>query len=72
MVKLPDTLLREMRHNVGTDKTATYQAVLNKYLMAGYGPNKAKKWINTYLEIGVLEAVKDEDGGQPRLWCLWW
>ena len=72
MVKLPDTLLREMKHNVGTDKTASYQAVLNKFLKAGYGPNKAKKWINIYLEIGVLEAVKDEDGGQPRLWCWWW
>ena len=72
MVKLPDTLLREMRHSVGTDKTAAYQTVLNKFLMSGYGKAKAKKWIDDFLEIGVLKAIKCEDGGQPRLWCLWW
>ena len=72
MVRLPDTLLKEMKRNIGTDKTATYRQILNKFLMAGYGEKKAKKWIGAYFEIGVLERASEVIGDDTRVWCVWW
>ena len=72
MVRLPDTLLKEMKRNIGTDKTATYRQILNKFLMAGYGEEKAKKWISAYFEIGVLERASEVIGDDTRVWCVWW
>ena len=72
MVKLPDTLLKEMKGSIGTSKTATYRQILNKFIMAGYCEKKAKKWIGAYFEIGVLERASEAVGEDTRVYCIWW
>ncbi len=70
MVKLPDTILREIVP--GTDKTVTVQYLENKYVFNGYGPKKAKNWIREYFERGVLQYVPTPTGEPLRVTCLWW
>lgn len=69
MVKLPNTLVREIQP--GKDKTVSIDTLRNKFVLNGYGPKKAKNWIDYYFDIGVLTATKDESG-EIRVSCLWW
>ena len=45
-------------------REVTREVVRKRYLMAGYGPEKAKKWIDLY----VKEFSLGEDHGRIRLW----
>ena len=45
-------------------KEVTREVVRKRYLMAGYGPEKAKKWIDLY----VKEFAIEEKQGRIRLW----
>ncbi len=45
-------------------KEVTREVVRKRYLMAGYGPEKAKKWIDLY----VKEFAIEEKHGRIRLW----
>ena len=71
MVKLPDTILRNL--HAGKDKTISIRDVENAFIFNGYGENAAKKWIRVYLEHGALQLVKDDDPNAPlRLTSVWW
>lgn len=70
MVKLPDTILREIVP--GDEKTVTLQYIENKFVFSGYGPSKAKKWIREYCDRGVLQYVPTPTGEPLRMTCLWW
>ena len=69
MVKLPNTLVREIQP--GKDKTVSFDTLRNKFILNGYGPKKAKNWIDYYFDIGVLERIAADDG-EIRVTCLWW
>ena len=45
-------------------REVTREVVRKRYLMAGYGPEKAKKWIDLY----VKEFAIEEKHGRIRLW----
>ena len=45
-------------------REVTREVVRKHYLMAGYGPEKAKKWIDLY----VKEFAIEEKHGRIRLW----
>lgn len=70
MVKLPDTILREIKP--GEDKTVTLEYIENKYVFSGYGPKKAKKWIREFADRGVLRYVQTPSDEPLRVTCLWW
>ena len=72
MVKLPDTILREMSKLTNGEGHATRDDMIRHYLMNGYGRNKAQKWIQTYYDIGVLVYVGRDDKEEPLYSCVWW
>ena len=45
-------------------REVTREVIRKRYLMAGYGPEKAKKWIDLY----VKEFAIEEKHGRIRLW----
>lgn len=69
MVRLPHTLVREIQP--GQDKTVSFDTLRNKFVLNGYGPKKAQKWIDYFFEIGALQTIRTENG-EIRITSLWW
>lgn len=67
MPKLPDTIIRGMRDRVGKDKTVKYGELLNEFAFNCYGSKRARVWIETFINLGVLSYAEDD-----RLSCIWW
>lgn len=56
-----------------TNGIVTERFILRMFLSSGYGPNKAKKWIDTYVHENILTNVGyNEDLNCPEYSCVWW
>lgn len=66
-----DVVLR--KYHPGTDKTATVEQLMSRFVGAGYGPTRAKKWIAWFVEYGILKPTGEKnEKGEPLVTCLWW
>lgn len=72
MVRLPQNILAAM--GVGRPgMRATKKELTNALIDAGYGPTKAKKWINTLIDTGAIILVgEDPIYGLELYSCKWW
>lgn len=72
MVRLPQNILAAM----GLGKPglrATKKELTNALIDAGYGPAKAKKWIDTLIDTGAIRLVgEDPVYGLELYVCKWW
>lgn len=72
MVRLPQNVLAAM----GLGKPglrATKKELTNALIDAGYGPTKAKKWIDTLIGTGAIMLVgEDPIYGLELYSCKWW
>ena len=66
-----DVVLR--KYHPGTDKTATVEQLTARFVGAGYGPTRAKKWIAWFVKYGILKTTGEKnEKGELLLTCLWW
>ena len=72
MVKLPRTLVEELKHYCGTDKQMRVKEVENHFINAGYGPKKAHGWILTLIEAGLLELTGRDDKNNTLITSILW
>lgn len=72
MVRLPQNILAAM--GVGKPgMRATKKELTNALIDAGYGPSKAKKWIDTLIGTGAIMLVgEDPIYGLELYSCKWW
>ena len=72
MVRLPQNILAAM----GLGKPglrATKKELANALIDAGYGPAKARKWIDTLIDTGAIRLVgEDPVYGLELYVCKWW
>ena len=66
---MPDTIVRNMHP---ADNKATIDIIKAEFMENGYGENKARKWIQTYLNIGVFEICGRTPDGKSELTTVWW
>lgn len=53
-------------------RPATMRELRKAFLDAGYGSGKAAKWINLYIEEGILTEVQRNENGDMLFDCEWW
>lgn len=67
VVALPKSILASMRTEIYPRKAFTPKEFKTAFAKHGYGPGKTVKWLEYYLEVGLITEL--EDG---RLTCTTW
>lgn len=72
MVRMPQNVLASMA--IGKPGLqATKKELIACLEEGGYGPAKAKKWVETYIDTGAIRLVgQDPVYGRELYVCKWW
>ena len=74
MAMTPKNILLRLGYTLPNDnKSCTMKELRRAFLNAGYGPNKASKWINAYAQEGIIKDLNERnDNGELLFTCDWW
>lgn len=67
MVALPKSILASMRTEIYPRKAFTPKEFKTAFAKHGYGPAKTVKWLEYYMEVGLITELDD-----GRLTCATW
>ena len=53
-------------------RTCTMKELRRAFFNAGYGPTKTAKWINLYLQEGIITEAGQDENGIALFDSEWW
>lgn len=69
----PKNILLRLGYTLPNDnKSCTMKELRRAFLNAGYGPNKASKWINALLQEGIITEKGRNEEDAALFGCEWW